>query len=559
MVNNNNLLWALYYESDAYSVSGSRIMGRQAAGNSLLKAYAKSDIPKIGVYTNSDVSLKNFSNELKSLIPANTTKDLVRIPWGSPQNSSDFGGIYFPAPDIDKLANQRYFFGHNKYSIVGVTHTTASEGVINSLVNCYTSPLNEWDAIIATSNSVKNSINTLYDQYFTILKDKFGATKRPNFQTPIIPLGVHNDDYNFSDDYKSLSRKKLGIDENDIVLLFLGRISFHAKAHHVPMYIALEEVAKKISKKQKIHLVQTGWFPNDHVEKIYIDDAKKISPSVKFHFLDGKNPSNKSISYSVADIFISLVDNFQETFGLTPLEAMSSGIPVIVSDWNGYKDTVRDGVDGFRVRTTTMEPGNGYNFALSHNMGFDNYDHYIGRTSQTVAIDINQVIDKIMALVNDESLRFKLGKNGKERALEFDWLKILNDYKNLKNDLDSIRKHSDNDKSRKYFPPLEIQDQYNFFSDYSTDKINHKTFVSYNKKIDLLKIDELSSLGSINFLKGIVPPILLLEGIISYINKNNGSYISDLIKDLKINDSECYKSILWLAKYGYIEMNDRNG
>ena len=43
------------------------------------------------------------------------------------------------------------------------------------------------------------------------------------------------------------------------------------------------------------------------------------------------------------------------------------------------------------------------------------------------------------------------------------------------------------------------------------------------------------------------------------IHKNNGSYISDLIKDLKINDSECYKSILWLAKYGYIEMNDRNG
>ena len=106
------------------------------------------------------MSLKNFSNELKSLIPANTTKDLVRIPWGSPQNSSDFGGIYFPAPDIDKLANQRYFFGHNKYSIVGVTHTTASEGVINSLVNCYTSPLQEWDAIIATSNSVKNSKHT---------------------------------------------------------------------------------------------------------------------------------------------------------------------------------------------------------------------------------------------------------------------------------------------------------------------------------------------------------------------------------------------------------------
>jgi glycosyltransferase involved in cell wall biosynthesis len=558
MVNDNNLLWALYYESDAYSVSGSRIMGRQAAGNSLLKAYAKSDIPKIGVYTNSNESLNNFSNDLQSLMPANTSKDLVRIPWGSPQNSSNFGGIYFPAPDIDKLANQRYFFGHNKYSIVGVTHTTASEGVIKSLLNCYTSPLNEWDAIIATSNSVKNSINTLYDQYFTILKDKFGATKRPNFQIPIIPLGVHNEDYNFSDDAKSLSRDKLGIDRNDIVLLFLGRISFHAKAHHVPMYIALEEVAKKLGKKQKIHMIQTGWFPNDYVEKIYIDDAKKISPSVQFHFLDGKNIINKSLSYSAADIFISLVDNFQETFGLTPLEAMASGIPVIVSDWNGYKDTVRDGIDGFRIRTTTMEPGNGYNFALNHNMGFDNYDHYIGRTSQTVAIDINEVIDKILLLINDKTLRLKLGENGKKRALEFDWIKILGQYKDLKANLDNNRKNSGADKSHKYLPPPIIQDQYTYFSDYSTDKINYKTFISLNIKIDSLKINELSSLGSINFIKNVVPSIVLLENIISYINENNGSYIGDLIKNLNINEYDCYKSVLWLAKYGYVEVNNSN-
>jgi glycogen synthase len=42
-------------------------------------------------------------------------------------------------------------------------------------------------------------------------------------------------------------------------------------------------------------------------------------------------------------------DNIQETFGLTPLEAMAAGLPVIVGDWDGYKDTVRDGVDGFRI------------------------------------------------------------------------------------------------------------------------------------------------------------------------------------------------------------------
>ena len=41
---------------------------------------------------------------------------------------------------------------------------------------------------------------------------------------------------------------------------------------------------------------------------------------------------------------MSLADNIQETFGLTPVEAMAAGLPCVMSDWDGYRDTVRDGV-----------------------------------------------------------------------------------------------------------------------------------------------------------------------------------------------------------------------
>lgn len=53
--------------------------------------------------------------------------------------------------------------------------------------------------------------------------------------------------------------------------------------------------------------------------------------------------------YNSADCFTSPIDNIQETFGITPLEAMSCGIPQIVSDWNGYRETVVDNVTGFRI------------------------------------------------------------------------------------------------------------------------------------------------------------------------------------------------------------------
>ena len=125
------------------------------------------------------------------------------------------------------------------------------------------------------------------------------------------------------------------------------------------MYIALEEVSKNLPKDVNLHLIQTGWFPNNSVEEMYKVDAKRISPSVRMHFLDGRDKEIKKLSYAVADIFISLVDNFQETFGLTPLEGMAAGLPVVVSDWDGYKDTVRNEIDGFTVNTTTMKPGSG--------------------------------------------------------------------------------------------------------------------------------------------------------------------------------------------------------
>ena len=55
--------------------------------------------------------------------------------------------------------------------------------------------------------------------------------------------------------------------------------------------------------------------------------------------------------WAAADLFLSLVDNPQETFGLAPVEAMAAGVPVVVSDWDGYRYTVSDGVEGFRVPT----------------------------------------------------------------------------------------------------------------------------------------------------------------------------------------------------------------
>ena len=111
----------------------------------------------------------------------------------------------------------------------------------------------------------------------------------------------------------------MNIGKDDLVVSFVGRLSFHAKAHHYPMYVTLQNIAKKC-KTRKSNLIQTGWFGNEFIEKAFKNEAKELCPDVECHFLDGMNQANKFITLSSSDIFMSLSDNIQETFGITPIE-----------------------------------------------------------------------------------------------------------------------------------------------------------------------------------------------------------------------------------------------
>ena len=68
--------------------------------------------------------------------------------------------------------------------------------------------------------------------------------------------------------------------------------------------------------------------------------------------MGGSEPVSEELkrqALSAADLALSLVDNTQETFGLAVAEAMAAGLPVVASDWNGYRDLIRHGVDGYLV------------------------------------------------------------------------------------------------------------------------------------------------------------------------------------------------------------------
>ena len=200
----------------------------------------------------------------------------------------------------------------------------------------------------------------------------------------------------------------MGISEDEIVVLFVGRLSFHAKAHPAAMDMAVANAAGN----RKVVIVEYGSFPNPQIEQAFEDTARLLAPGVRRIVLDGANHDLSADAWACADIFCSLSDNHQETFGLTPIEAMAAGLPVVVSDWNGYRDTVRDGIDGFRVLTMAPNSDFGSELARQYAQGVLNYDRYCGIASQFVAVDIEKATKAFEALFSSAEMRCRMGEAG---------------------------------------------------------------------------------------------------------------------------------------------------
>ena len=548
-------LWALYYHHEGFEMDGDKLMGRQAAGNAYLKALVKSKPKTLGLYLRNSNQKELAKKTISSFLKGDQELQVQTISYDRPDESQKFGGIFLPGPSLKTFSLERSIFGHNSYSLVGITHTTASHGVMSSISSLFTSPVMPWDAIIRTSQVVADTLKKITDEKFNQLKFYLGASPFQLPKFPVIPLGVHPEDFDYSDHLKSQSRKKLGIGPDDIAIVYVGRLSFHAKAHHLPMYLALQAASKKI-KKGKIHLIQTGWFANDSIEAAFKEEADIICPDVTFHFLDGKNQDNKHLTLSSGDIFMSLSDNFQETFGLTPLEGMAAGLPVVVSDWNGHKSTVRDNIDGYRVPSYSLSSGSGEQLAFDHMTGKINYDQYIGFLSQKVSIDVDYCINKLNLLIDSKNLRKKLGSNAKKSANgDFSWKNIISDYKDLGVELDTIRTSNDSKlKFSDFKLPADRLDPFYIFETYPTYTLTENTLVEKNNTTHNLSIKDFMALKSVIFSLDSLPPLQFFEKSYNLIIENKTISIKEICNATNFSIGEVNQIIIWLLKYSFINI-----
>ena len=537
--------FALYYAGDAYSTAD-KIMGRQSAGKALMKGVART-WPQGVVYglgpddhcaqqMRNQLQADGFRGEIKwSLVPGWETAKIC-------------GALYYPAPPSRELAAVRDLGRPGAFSFMGVTHTLSSARAMDQIAELVLPPFRPWDALICTSQAAQTFVSRMHDELRAYWQQATGATRFADIQLPVIPLGVDVPAFSPQPDLRDRARDSLAISASETAFLFAGRLSFHAKVNPVPVYQALQ----KIGVDRSVVCIEAGVFPNEPVRQAYLSAQKALAPAVRFIWIDGQDETRYQQAWRGADVFVSLSDNIQETFGLTPVEAMAAGLPVVVSDWNGYKDTVRHGVDGFRIPSVLPPAGVGADLAMGHALGLDTYDMYVGRTSLATVVDPDALVEALRLLATNPALRQSFGAAAQARAQsDFDWPVILQRYCELSSQLNEMRKRHEVVPAQ---PWPQRADPFHRFAHFSSATLGGNWRVTVQADAQA-RFQALLQLSVTNY--GLDPKYLTrdaLSAVLSVAARPDGATVNAVLSAAGLGAPMGVKALMWLWKFDLVRV-----
>jgi glycosyltransferase involved in cell wall biosynthesis len=550
---------ALQYAGDAYDATRPKVMGRHSAGAGFLKAMVRhAGLDTLYAFTSSRAEFDDFVRRIQGF--GATEQKAKWVPHGRQSLLAEIGCLYLAGPGLDESAWERRFGDERRYSLCGVTHTVSSARVMDALGNLLIAPTQSWDAVICTSRAVRTAVERLIQGHAAYLAERLGAAVRLPVQLPIIPLGVDCTIFD-ADATRELRRaalrRRLGLGPRDVVFLFFGRLTFHAKAHPVPMFMAAELAQQALAAEpgtagHRIHLLMVGQAPNEKVERDIRDAGPRYCPNVPLHVLDGADPEIAESAWSASDVFMSLSDNIQESFGLTPIEAMAAGLPTLVSDWDGYRDTAVDGETGFRIATETPPAPAGFDVALRHGTNMESYDRYIGAASQATAVDVRAAAEAMRRLAGSLELRRSLGEAGRYRAREiYDWRVVIGQYQELWSEL-AQRRRSDKllgSQAPSDRAPSVRPDPFDMFAGHATRQLDASGVIRAVDARPLMRLEAVLAQSMNTYAGQYILPVDALRRLVQRVSEGE-LHVTDLMRGFAPHERRTLaRTIAWLKKY----------
>ncbi|WP_157168488.1 glycosyltransferase [Streptomyces typhae] len=289
------------------------------------------------------------------------------------------------------------------------------------------------DAVICTSESARRAARNLLDAVAANLRTHHGADLGYRGRFDVVPLGV--DTEALRPGGREAARTALGVPADACVLLWLGRFAFDDKADLLPLVTTFRRLVADEQEHELLLLLAGGGPPQ--WGRTLRDWAARLGVADRVRVVEPVRPADRHTFYAAADIFVSPVDNVQETFGITVIEAMACGLPQVVSDWDGYRDSVVHGDTGFLVPTYWSPTGDE---ALArqglHDSG-DLPEHLL--LAQSTVVDPEALHDALRTLIQDADLRARMAAASRRRALaRYSWARVIRAHEELWDELTAV-------------------------------------------------------------------------------------------------------------------------
>jgi glycosyltransferase involved in cell wall biosynthesis len=287
-----------------------------------------------------------------------------------------------------------------------------------------------------------------------------------------IPWGV--DTELFAPRDQAIARRELNLPPDRPIILCLGRVRIEDKMDWTPLLLAFERVSRTVQDRPL--LVLAGACLSEYGDQLVAQAGQMgLRDSVRTFF--NLPPASLPSLYAACDVFVSPTDSPSESFGLTIVEAMACGCPVVASDWDGYRELIVHGETGFRVRTDWTDCL-GELDAMAPFLAWEQQHLHVG---QSVSVDVGQMAGCITQLLQNPGRREAMGRRGRQRVEAlYDWPVVIRQWEALWTELSAIARSIDQPQPDRleYLQPHYFQ----HFSHYASRIINDETPVQLTER-----------------------------------------------------------------------------
>lgn len=291
---------------------------------------------------------KNLKATYKSITPAYQSKD-----FDLNDSTSSFEMLNSAKSIVSYLPDSIVILDHkpHPHKMFDILYKVYAEAKIKKLPQIifhifgdFTLYSNEWMKIEKNLKKFSVKLVCASDSQTDLVR-KFLKNKKVGLYK--CPFPVDTNEFFFDQNARDNYRKQLGFKNDQSLYVYTGRLSLQKKVIDLVMdfsaylkitnddaYLLLAGDFDDLGNPFKGVYSKEGAFFQSYM-KVYnhLDEAIKK----RICYIGNLSSEELQSLYSSADVFVSLSVHNDEDYGMSPAEALCTGLPVILTEWAGYK------------------------------------------------------------------------------------------------------------------------------------------------------------------------------------------------------------------------------